>query len=76
LLERLRPSLCRGVGYVHSERFDSPEKEPSARSRPDSAKFAAIARIEHEDAARVVVITETGRAFSADGDLKTFRSGL
>ncbi len=42
LFERLRPSLCRGVGYVHSERFDSPEKEPSARSRPDSAKFAAI----------------------------------
>ncbi|MGP0061262.1 MAG: enoyl-CoA hydratase/isomerase family protein [Beijerinckiaceae bacterium] len=59
-----------GVAWV---RFNRPEQMNALSPEVSAGFVAAIERIEQEDSARVVVITGTGRVFSAGGDLKTFR---
>jgi enoyl-CoA hydratase/carnithine racemase len=67
------PVLIDQDGEVVWVRLNRPAQMNALSPEVSAGFVAAIERIEHEDAARVVVITGTGRAFSAGGDLKTFR---
>jgi enoyl-CoA hydratase len=62
-----------GVVWV---RLNGPQQRNAFTPEIFTGFIAAIETIEREDAATVVVITGSGRAFSAGGDLKNFRERL
>jgi enoyl-CoA hydratase len=62
-----------GVVWV---RLNRPQQRNAFTHEIFAGFVAAIETIEREDRAKVVVITGSGRAFSAGGDLKNFRERL
>jgi enoyl-CoA hydratase/carnithine racemase len=68
--DSVRVEIEHGVAWV---RFNRPEQMNAFSPEVAAGFVAAIEQVERDDTARVVVITGSGRAFSAGGDLKTFR---
>jgi enoyl-CoA hydratase/carnithine racemase len=62
-----------GVAWI---RFNRPQQMNALSPEVAAGFIAAIEQVERDDAARVVVITGSGSAFSAGGDLKTFRERI